>query len=117
MKERLEICCSFPYFHSISLDNEARLLIAIELYCEGKISLGKPADIANLNIRELLSRLIILYSFVIRIPFSHLPSHVFGSPAAVSWTNKLRYRRRRYLSNVPTSVSLRIYLQGRGVRV
>ncbi len=40
-----------------NLDNEARLLIAIELYREGKISPGKSAEIANLNIREFLYEL------------------------------------------------------------
>ncbi|MFO7966315.1 MAG: UPF0175 family protein [Archaeoglobaceae archaeon] len=40
-----------------NLNNEARLLIAIELYREGKISLGKAAEIANLNIREFLYEL------------------------------------------------------------
>ncbi|WP_056934763.1 UPF0175 family protein [Thermococcus barophilus] len=39
------------------LDTEVRLLTAIELYREGKVSLGKAAEIAGLSIREFLYEL------------------------------------------------------------
>ena len=40
-----------------NLDSEVRLLTAIELYREGKVSLGKTAEIAGLNLREFLYEL------------------------------------------------------------
>lgn len=39
------------------LEEEAKLLVAIELYREGIVSLGKAAEIADLSIREFLYEL------------------------------------------------------------
>ena len=39
------------------LENELRLLVALELYREGRISLGKAAEIAGLGLREFLYEL------------------------------------------------------------
>jgi len=39
------------------IEGELRLLIAIELYREGLISLGKAAEVAGLGIREFLYEL------------------------------------------------------------
>ncbi|AIY90149.1 UPF0175 family protein [Geoglobus acetivorans] len=40
-----------------NLEEEAKLLVAIELYREGVVSLGKAAEIAGLSIREFLYEL------------------------------------------------------------
>lgn len=40
-----------------NLEEEAKLLVAIELYREGAVSLGKAAEIADLSIREFLYEL------------------------------------------------------------
>ena len=40
-----------------NLENEIKLLISLELYREGKISLGKAAEIAGLSIEEFLYEL------------------------------------------------------------
>ncbi|MCD6189848.1 MAG: UPF0175 family protein [Thermococcus sp.] len=40
-----------------NLDSEVRLLTAIELYREDKVSLGKAAEIAGLSTREFLYEL------------------------------------------------------------
>lgn len=40
-----------------SLEEEARLLVALELYREGRVSLGKAAEIAGLSIREFMYEL------------------------------------------------------------
>ena len=39
------------------LESEVRLLVALELYREGRVSLGKAAEIAGLSIREFLYEL------------------------------------------------------------
>ncbi len=39
------------------LEDELRLLVALELYREGRISLGKAAEIAGLSLREFLYEL------------------------------------------------------------
>ncbi len=39
------------------LEDEVGLLVALELYREGKISLGKAAELAGLSLRELLYEL------------------------------------------------------------
>jgi len=39
------------------LEDEAKLLIALELYREGKVSLGKAAEIAGLSVREFMYEL------------------------------------------------------------
>ncbi len=39
------------------LEDELRLLVALELYREGKVSLGKAAEIAGLSLREFLYEL------------------------------------------------------------
>ena len=39
------------------LEDEARLLIALELYREGRVSLGKAAEIARLSVREFMYEL------------------------------------------------------------
>ena len=39
------------------LEDELRLLIALELYREGRISLGMAAEIAGLSLREFLCEL------------------------------------------------------------
>ncbi len=40
-----------------SVEEELRLLIALELYREGRVSLGKAAELAGLSIREFLYEL------------------------------------------------------------
>lgn len=40
-----------------NFDREVKILTAIELYREGKVSLGKAAEIAELSIREFLYEL------------------------------------------------------------
>ncbi|WP_290899975.1 UPF0175 family protein [Ferroglobus sp.] len=40
-----------------NLEDETKLLVAIELYREGTVSLGKAAEIADLSIREFLYEL------------------------------------------------------------
>ncbi len=39
------------------LEDELKLLIALELYREGRVSLGKAAEIAGLSLREFLYEL------------------------------------------------------------
>jgi len=39
------------------VEDEVRLLVAIELYREGRVSLGKAAEIAGLHVREFLYEL------------------------------------------------------------
>lgn len=39
------------------VEDEVKLLVALELYREGKVSLGKAAGIAGLSIREFLNEL------------------------------------------------------------
>jgi len=39
------------------LEDELRLLVALELYREGRVSLGKAAEIAGLSLREFLYEL------------------------------------------------------------
>lgn len=40
-----------------SLEDEVKLLIALELYREGRVSLGKAAEIAGLSIRDFMYEL------------------------------------------------------------
>ena len=40
-----------------SVEEELRLLVALELYREGRISLGKAAELAGLSLREFLYEL------------------------------------------------------------
>ncbi len=39
------------------LEDELRLLVALELYREGRVSLGKAAEVAGLSLREFLYEL------------------------------------------------------------
>ena len=40
-----------------SIESEAKLLVALELYREGRVSLGKAAEIAGLGIRDFMYEL------------------------------------------------------------
>lgn len=40
-----------------SLEDEARLLIALELYREGRVSLGKTAEVAGLSVGDFMYEL------------------------------------------------------------
>ncbi len=40
-----------------SVEEELRLLVALELYREGRVSLGKTAELAGLSLREFLYEL------------------------------------------------------------
>ena len=40
-----------------SVEEELRLLVALELYREGRVSLGKAAELAGLSLREFLYEL------------------------------------------------------------
>ncbi len=62
MSELIEVRIKLPreildYVEPRSLERELRLLAALELYREGRVSLGKAAEIAGLSIREFLYEL------------------------------------------------------------